>query len=205
MWFLPDGPSAQDSDPSNKATLRPKEERGKKAMTEKSTAVQITKETSTPKPFTVENAFDRAHAMLDAIARRAYEIFEGNGRSFGHELDNWFQAEKELLHPVHIGVSETDNALQVKAEVPGFTEKELEINVEPQRLVISGKRETKKEEKRGKAVYSEACSDQILRVIDLPAEVETEKVTATLKDGVLELSLPKAAKARSLRVEPKAA
>ena len=46
---------------------------------------------------------------------------------------------------------------------------------------------------------------ELMRVIELPAEVEAEKVTATLKNGVLELSLPKAAKARSVRIEPKAA
>jgi len=71
--------------------------------------------------------------------------------------------------------------------------------------VISGKRETKKEEKKGETVYSESCSNQIMRLVDLPAEVETGKVTATLKNGVLELSLPKAAKARSIRVEPRVA
>jgi len=42
-------------------------------------------------------------------------------------------------------------------------------------------------------------------VIDLPVTVEAEKTTATLKNGILELHLPKAAKARTVRVEPKAA
>ena len=48
--------------------------------------------------------------------------------------------------------------------------KELEIRVEPRRLIIAGKRETKKEEKKGKAVYAEECSDQIFRVRDLRVE-----------------------------------
>jgi len=174
-------------------------------MAEKGAAVQIAKQPTSVTPIAPENLFERAEKMFDAISRRAYELFEGNGRMFGRELEDWFQAERELLHPVHVHVTESGDALEIKAEVPGFSEKELEINVEPRRLVISGKRESKKEEKKGKTVYSEACSDQIMRVIDLPAGVEAEKVTATLKNGVLQLNLPKSAKAHTVRIEPKAA
>lgn len=174
-------------------------------MAEKGAAVQVAKQPTSITPLGFENLFERANNMFDTISRRAYEIFEGNGRLFGRDLEDWFQAERELLHPVHVHVTESGDALEVKAEVPGFSEKELEINVEPRRLVITGKRESKREEKKGKTLYSEACSDQIMRMIDLPAEVETEKVTATLKNGVLDLNLPKSAKARSVRIEPKAA
>lgn len=174
-------------------------------MSDKGTAVQVAKQPTNVTPIAPENLFERANNILNAISRRAYEIFEGNGRSFGRDLEDWFRAERELLHPVHIHVTESGDALEVKAEVPGFTEKELEINVEPRRLVITGKRESKKEEKKGKTLYSESCANQIMRVVDLPADVETEKVTATLKNGVLELNLPKSAKARTVRIEPKAA
>jgi len=167
--------------------------------------VQVGKEPTELKPFKAENLLERANAIFDAISHRAYEIFEGNGRMEGRELEDWFQAEGELLRPVHIQVNETEEGLEVKAEVPGFDEKELEINVEPQRLMISGKHETKTEEKKGKTVYSEICSNQILRAVDLPAEVETGKVTATLKNGMLKLHLPKVAQARSVKVEAKAA
>lgn len=67
--------------------------------------------------------FDQMDETFNALARRAYEIFDGNGRVFGRELDNWFQAERELLHPVSLNITETDEAFRVKAEVPGFTEK----------------------------------------------------------------------------------
>jgi len=157
------------------------------------------------RPVRAENLFERAEATFDTIAKRAYEIFDAHGHTFGHEVEDWLEAEKELLHPVHLDVSETGEAFDVKAEVPGFTEKELHINVEPRRLAISGKRETKKEERKGKTICSEMCSDEIMRVIDLPADVEAEKATATLKNGVLELHLPKAVQARSIRIEPKTA
>jgi len=77
--------------------------------------------------------------------------------------------------------------------------------VEPHRLTISGKREVNEERKSKATIYSEHCRNQIFRTIELPAEVDSSKVTATLKDGVLELSMPKAAKARRVQVEEKPA
>lgn len=172
-------------------------------MTEKATAVQPARE-PTLKPF-ASDFFERANSIFEQISRRAYEIFEGHGQVFGRDLQDWFQAERELLHPVHIQLSETGDALEIKAEVPGFNEKELSINVEPSRLVITGKRETKKEETKGKTIYSETCANEIMRVLELPTEVEADKVAATLRNGILELSLPKTAKAKGVRIEPKAA
>ena len=152
-----------------------------------------------------QDVFERFNQIYNSIARRAFEIFEGNGRSFGHELDDWFKAESELLHPVHVRMAESDGALTVEAEVPGFETKDLQINLEPRRLTISGKKETKEEQKKGKAVYQEQCSNEILRVIDLPVEVDASKAAATLKNGVLELQMPKSAVAKPTRVEVKAA
>jgi HSP20 family protein len=157
------------------------------------------------RPVKYSSLLDQIEQTFNSLSRRAYEIFENNGRAFGRDLEHWFQAERELLHPVHVHMSETDDSLEVRAEVPGFNDKELEISVEPRRLTITGKRETKKDEKKGKTIYSERCSDQILRLVDLPVEVEADKVTATLKNGVLDLMMPKVAKAQTIRIHPKAA
>jgi HSP20 family protein len=157
------------------------------------------------KPTKLSSLFDQAEEILNALTRRAYEIFDRNGRRLGHDLEHWLQAEREMLHPVPLNIVETLEAFEVKAEVPGFSEKELEIAVEQQRLTITGKREFSKEENVGKTVYAESSSDQLLRIVDLPADVEAGKVTATLKNGILQLTLPKVVKAQPVRVHPKAA
>ena len=160
-------------------------------------------------PFKVtefEKIFDRMREMQEMISRRAFELFDRGGRIFGRDLDNWFQAESELLHPVNISIEETEEGLKVEAEVPGFKAEELDVSVEPGRLTITGKRETTKEEKKkGKTVYSERRAERILRTVDLPLEVNTEKVSAVLKDGVLEFMLPKAVPAKKITIEKKAA
>jgi HSP20 family protein len=95
----------------------------------------------------------------------------------------------------------------VEAEVPGFTASELEVSLDGGRLTISGNKETKDEQRKGKTIYQEQCSEQLLRVIDLPAEVDSAKAAATLRNGVLEITIPKvaAAKPATQRVEVKAA
>jgi HSP20 family protein len=147
---------------------------------------------------------ERFDEVYDSIARRAFELFKGNGQSAGHELDDWLRAESELLHPVRLEIAESDGDLTVRAEVPGFVAKDLEIKVEPHRLSIAGRREFK-EGKNSRKLHSEWCADQILRVVDLPMDVDTTKVDAVLKDGVLTVELPKAPHVRATRIEPRPA
>ena len=175
-------------------------------MPEKSTAAQPAPEPTGLKLVEPKSLLERINQIHETIARRAFEFFEHDGGPFGHELDHWFRAESEMLHPVHMSISESDEALIVQAEVPGFNAHELQISLEPRRLTISGKRETTKEDKKkGKTIYTERCSNELLRLIDLPSEIDASKSTATLKNGVLELYLPKTAEAKTTRVEIKAA
>jgi HSP20 family protein len=169
------------------------------------TAMQPAKTAAAAKQPETQNVVDRFQQVFDSIERRAFEIFNNNGRWFGNDLSDWLQAESEVLHPVHLEIAETENTLNVRAEVPGFTAKELDITVEGNRLTIAGKHESKEESKKGKTIYSERCAKEILRSVELPSDVDGSKVNATLKDGVLTLELPKAAHAKSVKIEAKAA
>ena len=169
------------------------------------TAVQPARTSAVAKQTEAENVFDRFQQAYDSIAKRAFEIFDNNGRWFGNDLSDWLQAESEIFHPVHLEIADTDEALTVRAEVPGFTAKELDIHVEGNRLTIAGKHESKEESTKGKTIYSERCAKEILRSVELPSDVDGTRVNATLKDGVLNLELPKAPHAKSVKIEPKAA
>jgi HSP20 family protein len=176
-------------------------------MPEQAKAVTpTTKQPTTPASLKLvppTDLFKRVQQIQDKIAKRAFEIFNGNGKAFGRDLDDWFKAESEMLHPVSVDVAESDGNLILKAEVPGFTDKELEIALEPRRVTITGKHETKEEGKDKKMLYSEIRSNQVLRILDLPAAVDTEKAAATLKDGVLELKMQKAAPAKKVEIASK--
>ncbi len=146
----------------------------------------------------------RMQELHESIARRAYEIFKESGFSFGHDLEDWQRAESELLLPVPMKLTETDDAISVRAEVPGLTEKDIELKVDPHRVFITGKQEKSSESKKEKTVHSERSSKELFREYRLPAEIDPEKVTAELKDGVLEIRLPKCVKTKKVALTSKA-
>jgi HSP20 family molecular chaperone IbpA len=130
-----------------------------------------------------------------AIARRAYELFEARGCEHGHDSEDWFLAESELLRPVSVSISESDDRISVRAHVLGFEENELRVSVEPRRLTILGKKETSATETEGgKIEYIDWVPDQILQLIDLATDVIPEGSVVELQAGLLKFELPKAAK-----------
>jgi HSP20 family molecular chaperone IbpA len=169
------------------------------------TAVQPVKASAVTARTESQQLIDRIEKLYDSIARRAFEFFEVNGRRHGHDLENWLRAEAEVLHPVYLEITETNDALTVKAEAPGFTANELNIQVDGNWLTISGKHESKEERKKGKTIYSERCAKEVLRSVSLPSAVDGSKANATLKDGVLNIELPKAPGAKSVPIETRVA
>jgi HSP20 family protein len=137
-----------------------------------------------------------------SVARRAYEYFEARGREFGHDLEDWFRAESELMRRAPVEIKEADSQITVRAEVPGFATNEIIVSIELQRLTISGKSEKTTEEKE-QTLLSEFRSNQFCREMRLPAEVDPAKTTAVLKDGVLELLFAKVAESKAVNVEVK--
>jgi HSP20 family protein len=170
-----------------------------------STGLSITTPSIVSMPET-ESMFERTvREIHDALARRAFEHFEYSGYSHGHDHDDWFRAEQDLLRPVPVEISEDENELKVSAEVPGYSANDIDIHLEPTKLLIRGKTERNRERSSGQITYSEWDTNQIFRAINLPTEVEPGKANAVLHDGVLELTLPKAATAKATRVQVRAA
>jgi HSP20 family protein len=167
--------------------------------------IQTTKHQAPASPIFVEaeKLFEQMKEFSQSVALRAYEYFEARGREFGHDLEDWFRAESELMRRVPVEIKDADGQITVRAEVPGFAADEIKVSVEPQRLVISGKSEKTTEEKKEQTLFSEFRSNQFCRELRLPAEVEPDKTTAVLKDGVLEFVFAKAAGSKAVDVEVK--
>lgn len=100
-----------------------------------------------------ESLLRRVGDLFDTLNRRAYELFESRGRRDGHDLEDWFHAESELLGPMPVEISDADDELVVRADLPGFREKDIEVRVEPLQLIISGKREQVHEQQKRKTIY----------------------------------------------------
>jgi len=151
----------------------------------------------------VHELSEHTNDVFNLIGHRAFEIFEGRGYIHGNDKEDWLLAESELLTPVKFHLSESGEQLTVRAEVPGFNREEIKVSLEPHRLSISGKAVPSEDHQPGKHTHSRRHAQMIFRVIDLPCEVDLSKARATFNDGTLEVAMPKAAPAKSLRVETK--
>ncbi|UCE99607.1 MAG: Hsp20/alpha crystallin family protein [Planctomycetota bacterium] len=102
-----------------------------------------------------------------------------------------------------VDVSEDENAIVVKAEVPGCHADDIDISVHGNTLRVSGEKK-KEEEKKEKGYYHfERSYGSFRRDINLPTDVDPSKIEAVCKDGVLSVTVPKAEQAKALKVKVK--
>ena len=101
-----------------------------------------------------------------------------------------------------LNIWEDDQSLFVETELPGLTMTDVEVTVMGNELTIKGER---KEAPVEGATYHrrERTAGAFARVMKLPMEIDANRVTATLKDGVLTVTLPKAEAAKPRRIEVK--
>jgi HSP20 family molecular chaperone IbpA len=154
-------------------------------------------------PLTVwEPYLERIKEFERAMMRHAYEFFApfAGGRGF----ESLFKSEHSYV-PFPIELRETEEGFVVYAALPGFKENEIEARAQPWRVFVTAKHEEVAEPKKGKPVYGAHTFDQIARWVELPAEINPNKVKATFSKGVLEIALEKAQPAQRIPIEAKAA
>ncbi len=147
------------------------------------------------------NFLDELEALSRETARRAFSLFQQRGHADGGDLDDWFRAESEILKPVPIQMSESNDAYTIHAEVPGFDANNLTVQADSNTVYIRGKGEQKREEKKGQVKYSEFSAAELCRRIALPSAINPEKIMARLTNGVLEVTLPKASPPKTVEVK----
>jgi len=159
-----------------------------------------------PVPYDEFESFPKhVEEFFDLIARRPFELLEKRPLLLGRELEHLWKTEPEMLRPVFLKMYEAEENFVVRAEVPGYTEKELNITCEPWRLVITGHKEIKEESKIEKREEMPLHMEKmnIYKTVKFPVEIKPEGVKAILKNGILELTLPKAEVVKKVKIEVK--
>jgi HSP20 family protein len=105
--------------------------------------------------------------------------------------------EDVIARPPAIDVYEEEDAIVVETEVPGMKKEEIEVKLLGDLLTITGKHQSEKKVERKDYFRSERSSSAVSRSIRLPVEVQADKMTAQLKDGVLEIRAPRSETARA--------
>ena len=104
-----------------------------------------------------------------------------------------------------VDILERQDHLVIRAEVPGVHKEDLDVRIENGVLTLHGERKEEKEVKEENAHLMERVYGSFTRSFSLPTTVDATKVTATYKDGVLEVTVPKVETAKPKKVEIKAA
>ncbi|NQV86691.1 MAG: Hsp20/alpha crystallin family protein [Woeseiaceae bacterium] len=90
-----------------------------------------------------------------------------------------------------LDVIDHEQELVIRGELPGVEKEDIKVTVMGDRLMIEAERKFEEEEKKGAYYRHEVGYGKLMRTIALPVSVETDKVHAELKDGILEVLLPK--------------
>ncbi len=128
---------------------------------------------------------------LEDVSTRLNRIF---GRTLARsESGNEMLAVADWAPTVDI--SETDTAYLIKGEIPGVKKEDVKVTIEDGMLTIQGERKQEKEEK-GKKFHRVECSyGSFMRSFRVPDDADENKVKAEFKDGMINVTLPKSAKA----------
>ena len=139
-----------------------------------------------PAPVRAESRQDQPSHPLLSLHREVNRLFDDVFRGFGVPAFGNFESAAGWPH---IELAETGKDIRVTAELPGLTEKDVEISVEDGALTLRGEKRSEVEDKdRG---YSERSYGRFERRIGLPRGIDREQASATFADGVLTVTLPK--------------
>ena len=96
----------------------------------------------------------------------------------------------------HVDISETKDDVVIKAEMPGMTKDDIKISIHDNVLTLKGEKKQEKEEKEANYHRIERSHGSFCRSFALPTSVKADKVKASYKDGVLNITLPKTEEAK---------
>jgi len=175
-------------------------------MSENVSKLPIKRETMEPSFARTRHPFESLHREID----RLFDDFSSGFRwPFGRSA---FGAEpfwREVTWPTMpaVDVVETEKAYEVTADLPGMDEKNIEVKVADGVLTIKGEKQQEKEEKKKDYYLQERSFGSYQRSLELPEGVETDKIEASFKKGVLTVTLPKKPEAQkpTKKIEVKAA
>ena len=102
-----------------------------------------------------------------------------------------------------IDVAEEENSIVVRAEVPGCKAEDIEISAYDNTLTISGEKKHSEEKKDKSYYHVESTYGSFRREVTLPTDIDASNIEAVCKDGVLNITLPKAEKTKAVKITVK--
>jgi HSP20 family protein len=133
----------------------------------------------------MERAFDRF------FGRRWPSLLSWNNTP---AVDTLFEFEGQRIPS--LDMIDRDNEVVVRAEIPGIEKKDINVSLADNVLTIKGQTSTESKEEKGDYYRHEISTSSFARSVSVPATVDGSNVVANLKDGILEVKLPKTASSK---------
>jgi HSP20 family protein len=141
--------------------------------------------------------------FLGTFRREIDKVFEDvfSGRATHHPHRHRRAETGDIMEPA-VDVIETAEAIVVKAQVPGVLRENLSLEVSPEAMTLQGENKAG-EGGEGRYHLQEICYGAFARTISFPVRVEGDKATAVLKEGVLQVTMPKSpqVKGKPVKIE----
>jgi len=137
-----------------------------------------------------------------------FREFERMRREMDRLWDSFFERrpasiEEEGEFLPALDLAETENDLVVKCEVPGLEPKDIDISLSDGMLTVKGEKKQEREEKKADYHLVERSYGTFIRSIQLPKEVQSDKISASYKNGILKINLPKSEEAKKKEIKIK--
>lgn len=129
--------------------------------------------------------FQEIENRIEAVRRRAFELFEDRGGELGREVEDWFRAENDVFGEAGVDFQEKAGQFEITVTLPGFDAHEAQVTATPTEVAIHASRK------------DETSSHDVYRRFELPKPVRTDQVTAKFENGALHIVAPCAAQGMS--------
>lgn len=134
---------------------------------------------------------DNNDAPLHSLHREIDKVFTDFSRNFGLPRLSPTNGEAGRFFSPSMDVVENDKALEVTTELPGMSDKDVEVTIVDNMLTIRGEKKAETKEEKDDYHMIERSYGSFKRSLRLPFDVSVDKIEAQFKDGVLKVVLPK--------------
>lgn len=132
---------------------------------------------------------------------RALSEIEGEMNRWLQRPFEWPEDYEEMTFSPSCNFKENDKEYIVQFDIPGVKKDEVKIELEDNRLIVSGERKESKEEKDARHFLSESYYGSFMRSFPLPATVDSNKIDAHYEDGVLTIKVPKTQSSKTKEIK----
>jgi HSP20 family protein len=143
--------------------------------------------------------------VFEKVEKRAFDLFLQRNGEHGRDMEDWFAAQSEFFRTVPCEVADKGNELMIRAEVPGFNQRELQVKVDSDRVFITGHKERTLQSSSTDRIYSDREYKDLFREVPLPVRVEPREASTMLHEGILTVFVRKAVLAEKAEAKGQAA